>query len=555
MKQIDYIRKNKGLVKAAVYARFSSDRQREESIEAQMRAIKEHANREGLTIVKTYIDRAKTATTDRRPGFLQMIHDSKEKMFDVVIVHKLDRFARSRADSIGYKMELKRAGVSLLSITEPIDDSPESIILESVLEAMAEYYSKNLGREVMKGLRENALKGLHTGGAAPLGYRVNPHTKRLEIDEYEAQAVKLIFSMFLDGYGYNSIFKELNARGYKTKRGKPFAKNSLYSILRNEKYTGTLLYNLRASKDADGRYNTHKHKDDDEVIRIEDGAPAIISKEDYHRVGKKLNDRKRLGLNASSRKHNFLLTGKIYCGECGNRMNGQSRMNGKKVNKCQYISYRCSLKNNRDLCTNGEIKRDSVEGFVLTQLADYLFDDRLIPQIAEEYQQLQAEMTKFQSNEATELKKRLIDVDRKLDNLMEALAEYGNSKSFADKVSKLEEEKSMLESRLLELEGILCALKNPKENAEDIKKHFHSARELFKIGKLETTKALLDLFVESVIVYRDRVHVLLRFAPDVPPQDDLHERLKAPEYKEIPTPLTGCGIAGGANHKGKKIIP
>jgi len=121
MKQIDYIRKNKGLVKAAVYARFSSDRQREESIEAQIRAIKEHANREGLTIVKTYIDRAKTATTDRRPGFLQMIHDSKEKMFDVVIVHKLDRFARSRADSIGYKMELKRAGVSLLSITEPID--------------------------------------------------------------------------------------------------------------------------------------------------------------------------------------------------------------------------------------------------------------------------------------------------------------------------------------------------------------------------------------------------------------------------------------------------
>ena len=149
MKQIDKIREKNGVVKAVIYARFSSDRQREESIEAQLRAIEAFAERENLVLVKSYIDRGKTATTDRRPEFLQMIQDSKKKMFDLVIVHKLDRFARSRKDIIGYKMELKRSGVSVPSVTEPIAHSPERHILESKLEGMSDNYSIKLVRSVM----------------------------------------------------------------------------------------------------------------------------------------------------------------------------------------------------------------------------------------------------------------------------------------------------------------------------------------------------------------------------------------------------------------------
>lgn len=133
--------------KAVLYARFSSDNQREESIEAQLCAIHEYCERKGIVILHEYCDRAKSATTDNRPEFLQMISDAKNDEFDFVIVHKLDRFSRNRYDSAHYKKELKKAGVSVLSVLENLGDSPESIILESVLEGMSEYYSKNLARE------------------------------------------------------------------------------------------------------------------------------------------------------------------------------------------------------------------------------------------------------------------------------------------------------------------------------------------------------------------------------------------------------------------------
>jgi site-specific DNA recombinase len=165
MNVIEKIRARKKIVRAVAYTRFSSDNQREESIDAQIRAIKEYAARNDAVLVGEYIDKAKSAMTDNRPEFLRMIADSKLGGFDIVLVHKLDRFARNRHDSIGYRMELKRHGVSLVSVLEYLDDeSPESLILESVLEAMAEYYSRNLAREVNKGMKENALNGMHTGG-------------------------------------------------------------------------------------------------------------------------------------------------------------------------------------------------------------------------------------------------------------------------------------------------------------------------------------------------------------------------------------------------------
>jgi site-specific DNA recombinase len=153
------------MISGAIYARYSSDNQREESIDAQVFEIKEYACTNGISTVKIYTDEARSATTDNRPGFLQMIDDAKKGLFDVLLIHKLDRFARNRYDSAFYKRELKKAKVKLISVTERLDDSPESVILESILEGMAEYYSKNLAREAMKGLKENARSCKHNGGA------------------------------------------------------------------------------------------------------------------------------------------------------------------------------------------------------------------------------------------------------------------------------------------------------------------------------------------------------------------------------------------------------
>lgn len=217
---------------AAIYARYSSDNQREESIDAQIRAIKEYADKEGILITKVYTDAAKSATTDNRPKFLEMVHDSEFGLFDAVIIHKLDRFSRDRYDSAHYKRLLKNNGVRLISVLEHLDDSPESIILESVLQGMAEYYSKNLAREVMKGMKETALQCKHTGGLPPLGYAVDPSTKKYIIKEEESRPIKIIFEMYAEGYGYSPIIDRLNCLGYKTKTGRTFGKNSLSEICR-----------------------------------------------------------------------------------------------------------------------------------------------------------------------------------------------------------------------------------------------------------------------------------------------------------------------------------
>ena len=175
--------------KVALYARFSSENQRTESIDAQIRAMQEYCNRNNFIIVETYIDEAKSATTDKRPAFQQMITDSIKKTFNILLVHKLDRFARNRYDSAVYKRELKKNGVQVYSVLENLDNSPESIMMESVLEGMSEYYSQNLSREVMKGLKETAYQCMHTGGKPPLGYDVDPKTRKLIINPSEAETV------------------------------------------------------------------------------------------------------------------------------------------------------------------------------------------------------------------------------------------------------------------------------------------------------------------------------------------------------------------------------
>ena len=239
MSLLDRLRKQAdgGLVTAALYARFSSDNQRSESIDAQVRAIKEFASANEIVIVAEYIDRAKSATTDDRPEFQRMIQESAKGNFQIIIVHKLDRFARNRNDSIAYRMKLQRNKVALLSVLEPFDeDRPETILLQSVIEGMNEFYSKNLAREVRKGLKENALRCKHTGGSSSLGYDVDRETRLLVINETEAVAVRLIFQMILDGNSYNDIVKRLHREGFKTKANKTFGKNSIYDILHNPKY-------------------------------------------------------------------------------------------------------------------------------------------------------------------------------------------------------------------------------------------------------------------------------------------------------------------------------
>ena len=364
---------------AVIYARFSSYNQREESIEAQERACREYAQRKGLQVIEVYADRAKSGTSAEREEFQRMIKDSGEKKFSYLIIHKLDRFSRNKYDSVIYKRRLRANGVKIISVVENLDDSPESIMLESVIEGMAQYYSKNLAREVMKGLRESAYDCKHLGGIPPLGYDVDPETQKYVINEAEANIVRLIFEKYLSVWGYKRLLDYLNHVGYRSKRGRYFGKNSLSSILTNEKYVGRYIFNKRQEKTIDGKRNpTLKPKE--ELIVIEGGIPAIIDQETFDAVQEKLSRNKRKS-GSFKAKETYLLSWLIFCGECGEAMHGNKHLDGRK--KSNYSSYRCHSRENKRGCKNREIRRDYIDSFVLDELYKRLFSKISLQRLTE----------------------------------------------------------------------------------------------------------------------------------------------------------------------------
>lgn len=500
--------------RAAAYTRFSSDMQREESIEAQLRAIEEFAEKQGFELIATYADRGISGTTDNRPQFQRMIEDSKHGDFDIVLVHKLDRFARNRADSAIYRRELAKNHVKLLSVLENFDDTPEGIILQSVIEGYNEYYSKNLRREVMKGLKENALSCRHTGGTPCLGYDVDRGSMKLIINEFEAEAVRLIFKMYIDGEGYTAIIDELNRRGFKTKRGVDFGKNSLYEILRNEKYTGVYVYNKAASKDANGKYNRHKSKADEDVIRIDGGVPQIISKEDFELVQKKMAERRRKTASFKARQ-DYLLSGRIVCGECGSTYAGMSR----KANDThpQYISYRCTKKNGAVSCKNPEIPRDMIECAVLKTLADSVFDEAVLPKLLSKYNSYAASKNTSLQAEINGLNDRIKEVDKGIENIVNVVMNTGSA-ALSAKLSELEKERETLRKALRKAEQ---QKKNTGINKRQLKSAFRVAKQMLQDGTLANKKAIINQYVNRVVIFRDRIEVEYNISPTYAVKEDI----------------------------------
>lgn len=487
---------------AVLYARFSSDMQHETSIEAQQEAIYKFAEANGYRIVGEYIDRAKTGTSiAKRESFKQMLKDSSAKGFQYVIVHKLDRFARDRYDSAIAKHELKRNNVKVVSVLEHIDDTPESIILEALLEAMAEYYSKNLGREVMKGFKVRAGKCMHNGGQPPLGYDVDEVTKLLVINEKEAEAVRMIFDLYTSGYGYGHIIAELNAHGYKTKCNRDFGKNSIYSIIRNEKYAGYYVYNQ-----WDGKHNRHKRKSDDEVVKIKGGVPAIISEEQFAKAAELMAIHKRAPGSYTAKK-TYLLSGLIRCGHCGRAMTGNARQNGKGY---RYSSYRCS-RGRMDECANKEIVSRKLDEFALAQLEKHIFNEANIPAIIAEVREKYEKRYDGRDKELTDLNNRLNGVRLQQNNIVNAVAGGQGSKLLMDRLAQLEADEQTLIQRIYELE-------NPTDEViitdEALTEVILKISPFIHKRDIKECKKIVRDFVEQVTVYNDRVEITMKISPE-----------------------------------------
>lgn len=493
--------KNKadGIV-AALYARYSSENQRDESIDAQIRAGEEYAEKNSIKIVKIYADRAKSATTDKRPEFQQMIKDSALGIFNTVIVHKLDRFSRDRYDSVSYKRKLKINGVRVVSITENLDGSPESLILESVIEGMAQYYSANLAREVMKGMKETAYQCRHTGGQPPLGYNVNSE-KKYDINDTEAVIVRKIFDMYINGYSYAEIIDCLNERGYKTKAGNTFGKNSIYSILDNEKYSGVYIFNKSSKKDIYGKRNNHVAKDDSSIIRVDGGMPAIVTKETFQKAREMMIVRKKAP-GANKAKEIYLLSGLIFCGECGSAMQGNRR---KPTNKPMYISYRCGSRLQKRDCDNKELRKEYVEEFVLSELEKNILNDSAIPILVEKVNQHIQEQTTNDKASTGIMVKELVDIDKQISNIVNAIMQGFNHEEFKEKMDNLKDKKTKLEVLLMSQEA---RSQDTKVSEEQVRTLFAMFREFVKERNIPECKKFIQSYVDKVIVYKDHVEVI-----------------------------------------------
>jgi site-specific DNA recombinase len=486
------------MLKAAIYARYSSDNQREESIDAQIRAIKSYAENNNYTIVKTYIDEALSGKTDHRPQFLQMISDAKMNMFDAVICHKLDRFARNRYDSAFYKKILKENNIKLISVLENFDDSPESIILESVLEGMAEYYSANLAREVMKGLRENALQCKHTGGKPPFGYDVNAN-KNYTLNKHEASAINQIFSMIVSGQTVGEIIKWLTVNGYTTKYGTKFTAGSINAIIRNEKYKGVYVYGKSKRISVDG---VLKDVDGDDIVRIEDGIPRIVTNDIWAKANSIYDNRRYKSGGQAKAKEIYLLSGLIFCGACGGAMCGNKVRSGR--NKSLRITYRCNTRKAKKNCNAKDIRKDLVEGIVINEVDKMLSNEGINDLVEYLYEKIK-EISNQIPDEITDLQKQLTDIEKQIEPLVGAIIDGLYSPTVKQKLSDMEIQKQDIIDRIDYLENCSCLAKIP---SKDYINSIISKDKDIKNKSPEEQKRIIRAYVKKVIVYPDHLDII-----------------------------------------------
>ena len=460
---------------AVIYARYSSDNQREESIEGQLRECKAFAKAKGLQIVGTYIDRALSAKTDNRPQFQKMIRDSAQKKFELVIVWKLDRFSRNRYDSARYKAVLKKNGVRVVSATEAISEGAEGILLESLLEGMAEYYSAELGEKVLRGMTDNALKCKYNGGGLLTGYTIDAE-QNYQIDPITAPIVRSVFQKYADGCTIMDIVRDLGEKGLRTSKGKPFEYNAVEHMLHNRRYLGE--YRFR------------------DVV-IPGGIPQIVPQELFDLV----QDRLKTNREASGRhkaKEEFILTTKLYCGKCGSYMVGES---GTSKTGATHRYYKCGKAKRKHTCSKKPVKKEWIENLVMERVKQIILDDALLDRIAEELIALQGK----EDEVLAALRRQHAEAEKAINNLLDAMQQGIVTSSTKDRLQKLEAEKEAAEIEIAKRE-----LAQPRFSKEQILFFIHELQKL-DLNKPAHQRKLIDCFVNAIYLYDDKLIITFNF--------------------------------------------
>ena len=498
---------------AVIYARFSSAKQTEQSIEGQLRVCHKYALENGYTIIKEYIDRAKTARNDLRPSFQRMLADSYKQKFDAVIVYALDRFARDDGDHGTDKRILQRNGVLLLSATQQIGinaDGTENlggILTEGIYVALAKYYSRELSQKIRRGQIESLEKKNSLGSLPPYGYYVE--NKKYRINPDQAPIVTEIFNKYATGQTAQQISESLCARKILNARGKPFTTSGVIKMLHNKKYVGIFEFGGKI-------YN--------------DYLPPIITSSVFDKVQTRLALNKKAPARSKARER-YLLSGKLYCGHCKSPMIGESG-----TGKCgeTYLYYKCSTKKRRLTCEKTTLKKQALEDLVVSETIKNIFDPKNAKIIIDQVMALQEERN--QNNELNLLKQQLVSVQSFINNILTAIKCGIITESTRDELENLERERRDLNNQIAIKEserGIVL----DRSHVEFWFERFANITQYDEDTKLH----LITYFVRAVIAYNDKIIIIYNHPGDntsTIEKDELSALFEQTEFGFVSRPCT-----------------
>lgn len=455
---------------AVIYARYSSDSQTEQSIEGQLRVCQEYAQKNDIMILDNYIDRAMTGTNDNRPEFRRMLKDSAKKNWGIVLVYKLDRFARNQYEAVNNRKKLEDNGVSLMSAMENIPDTPEGKFFRAVIEGYNEYYSEDVRQKVKRGMNETRLKGNYTGGTLIYGYKVVD--RKVLIDEERAEVVRYIFEAYSKDVYVKDIIANLTERGI-LNHGKPFAKNTVHNILRNEKYSGVYRYG-------------------DEVFT--NIYPQIVPTEIYEKVRAKSAKNQK---GSRSPAEVYFLRGKLICGYCGKPITAETgtAKNGKVI---RY--YKCSGRKHEGNCNCKSIRKDTLENLIIDVTVQALTKKEKLNAMVDCVMKKQEELATNRTTVAI-LTRQKVDLETSLDNVMKAVEKGVVTNTTTKRILELESKIAEAEQKLL-IEKTKTVSIIPRE---DIERYIRQAL------KLEP-KLLLNTLIREVKIFNERIEIYYNYS-------------------------------------------
>ena len=502
------------LIPAALYARVSSDRQDVDlSVAAQLRALRDYAERNGYLVAREYVDEAESGRTADRPQFRRMLDEAAkpEAPFKEILVWKFSRFTRKREHAVAFKAMLRRKGIRVVSITEHADDSPTGKLMEAIIESVDEFYSENLAQEVVRGMREAASRGFWVASRVPYGYRklmVQDGAKKrptLEPDPATAPVVERIFGMAESGRGILDITRTLNDEGIANPTGRLWSKNGVHIILRNETYTGTLVWGTDAKDKAD-------------QVRVEKAFPAIISKARFRRVNRKLRSRAPRRTHPRRVGSSYLLSGLVRCKACNRALSGQDAKSGRfAYYVCQSI-----MKRGKDACETPRLNARRFEEMVVGKIRENVLTESNIRELVKLVDEEMDGIAHEQRQRLETVEAELVDVKRRLERLYD-LAETTdlNIDDFKPRIRDHRERQEKLETAAAEARAMLSQRREVLDDVETIAAYAQDMSVFLNESELTERRAFIESFVKEIVVQPG--NALVRYTIPMPQDSPIGE--------------------------------